>query len=92
MSLLSLGSVVALGKNEEVNAMIIGYYPIDKAENVLKEYVGVLYPAGISLELRFITFNYSEITKVLFPGYENEKSKAFNEMLSALVTAKNQPQ
>ena len=73
---LPIGSVVLL-ENGMKKAMIIGIMQsmIHKEDQSIKEYdyIAVVYPEGFVNVRTMIMFNHSQISEVVFRGYENEE-------------------
>lgn len=78
---LPIGTLVLL-KNDFVMYMIIGY--LNKNENgEIKEYVLVPFPYGLMADKMVSYFNHSDIERILFIGYKNEKYNEFNLILNS---------
>jgi hypothetical protein len=76
-NLLPIGSVVLL-KGGEKKLMIYGIKQYDTSDNNKEyDYIGVPYPEGhIGGEYQFL-FNDTDISQVVFRGYENDERKVF---------------
>ena len=75
---LPIGSVCSI-KDFNMDVMIVGY--CFKKGNIKYDYIGVTHPAGLITEKNFVGFDIENIEKVLFKGYETEKSNSFIENL-----------
>lgn len=82
--LLTLGSVVSLGEEGQIKAMIIGYYPVIDEEKKIYDYNGVLYPFGLTLPGELLQFDQDDIHELLFANHETEKSEAVCKVLPVL--------
>lgn len=77
-NLLPVGSVVSL-KDAEKKLMIIGIKQFQEEKNVMKDYIGVMYPEGYINRDLFYIFNHEDIVEILFRGYENQEWEKFLE-------------
>ena len=77
-NLLPVGSVVSL-KDAEKKLMIIGIKQFQEENNVMKDYIGVMYPEGYINRDLFYIFNHEDIVEILFRGYENQEWEKFLE-------------
>ena len=88
---LPLGTIVLL-KNATKPMMIVGYKVSSNSEEVYQngkmvigkavyDYSGCVYPEGVINSLFMCMFDHSQIGKILFMGYEDEKYKEYNEKL-----------
>ena len=76
INLLPIGTVCKI-KEKDVEAMIIGYFEVNKKNKTIYDYKAVIYPYGIlNLKIHFY-FNTNDIEKVLYRGYDNINFKAF---------------
>ena len=69
--LLPIGSIVIL-KGGNVKLMITGRILSDDKEQNIYDYVGCIYPIGITAEDDQYFFNRDGIERVLFIGYQDE--------------------
>ncbi len=83
--LLPVGSVVTLGNNGELPLMIFGYCPQDQKKKKVYEYIGVLWPFGVSVPLQTVFFDTAQIHGIVFENIETEKSKKLCEILPELM-------
>lgn len=64
--------------------MVIGRKQIQRSENKIWDYLGVLYPEGyLELEYTFL-FNNIDIQRVIFKGYIDLEEDAFKLALKNL--------
>ena len=84
--LLPIGTIVRI-RDAEPKLMIYGVKQTDEDSNCEYDYLAVLYPEGnIGEEGRFM-FNHSDITDILFMGYEDEEREEFLEKLQNFYDA-----
>ena len=78
---LPIGTVCTLkGINSQI--MIIGYYSITYNGTIkIYDYSGVVYPEGILMKNRNVSFNHADISNVDFLGYRNEKYDLLNKKM-----------
>ncbi len=82
--LLPIGSVVLL-KGAESKLMITGRIVCDENMDQIYDYVGVVYPVGVSGENDQYFFNRDAIELPFFIGYQDEEELEFrNEVLAEL--------
>lgn len=74
---LPIGAIIKL-KDAKVSLMIVGYLP-KGIDNKQKDYMGVIYPQGITSLNDIRAFNKEDIEEILFNGYE--KSKLFKNLI-----------
>lgn len=80
---LPIGTICVL-KNNDKEIMIAGYYSISYNGVVkLYDYSGVVYPEGLLMQNRKISFNHSDIEKISFMGYINDNYKKLNDKLNS---------
>ena len=78
--LLPIGTIVKLN-NATKSLCIIGILQIDK-EEVLHDYIGVLYPEGyIDSETLFL-FDHEDIAEIEFKGYAGEEYNSYMAEIS----------
>lgn len=89
--LLALGTVVKvdLGKKQTARLMIIGYYPQNKQDGKVYDYVTVLYPFGMCFEPAIQCINKASILAVEKEGYLDETAEAFTKELPQLIQKTN---
>ena len=82
---LKLGSVIKL-KDETKRIMIIGYLqtPKDVNDNSLFDYIGCLYPEGVTSANKTYTFNHDKIEKVYNDPFEDSETKSFLIVLNSI--------
>lgn len=85
--LMPLGSVLKL-KNSLSLIMITGYYAVDEEKNIVKPYIGINYPLGLSRKIQYILFDENSVEKIFHYGYEDEKVKKYNDRLKKLMEEK----
>lgn len=83
-TLYPLGTVVQLHIKDAV-VMIAGYCPINKEKHQFYKYLGISYPLGLHANSNTIMFDDKAIQRVLFTGFENEKSCDFCAKLKELI-------
>lgn len=82
--LLPIGTIVKLAKAEQ-RLMIIGVLQNGKAmPNKTFDYVAVPYPEGLHDYRLNIGFDHSDISEVIFRGYEDEEREAFIALIDAM--------
>jgi len=86
-SLLSVGSCVKVANNSKM-IMIAGYLPYDNQKKMMYDYIGIYLPIGIrksrqKLELGkdYICIKGSDIEKVVFMGFSDNKSEFYRKYL-----------
>ena len=79
--LLPIGSVVMLKKmNKPV--MIMGICQnVERDENIIFDYSGILYPQGYLDRNTILVFNREDITEVLYVGYMDDVQHTYIEMM-----------
>lgn len=82
--LLPLGTVFKM-KDSATMVMIFGYYPINETKERYYRYYGVAYPVGISEGTNLLMFNEDAIDEILFEGFEDEKTKQYNQKIYELI-------
>ena len=76
INLLPIGTICKI-TDDDVSAMIIGYFEIDKKTKATYDYKAVIYPFGLlNADIHF-AFNEKDIKEVLFKGFINQSFKAF---------------
>ena len=80
---LPIGSVVNLKARPGSDFVIIGYGPILNEKNY--DYSGVVLPVGFISSGSMIAFNESSIEKVLFKGYEDEKTRTLEKIVHKIT-------
>ena len=87
-SSLPIGSCVNITNNSKM-IMVAGYCPYDEKEKIMYDYIGIYVPIGIrkpKKELKenkdYIFFKSSDIERVLFIGYSDDKSDYYMKYLS----------
>ena len=82
--LLPIGSVVIL-KGGNVKLMITGRILTDDKQQDIYDYVGCIYPIGITSEDEMYFFNRDMIERTCFIGYQDEEELALkSEVLDKL--------
>ena len=81
--LLPIGSVVGL-KEAEKKLMVIGIKQINEQKDVIKDYIGVMYPEGYFNRDVFFTFDHEDIEEIYFEGYRSQEQQAFLEQVAKL--------
>ena len=77
---LPLGTIVELdGFNNYV--MIGGYRAMNAARQRMFDYLGCVYPIGTTNPNETLLFNHNQIVKIVFMGFEDERSKKFHVYL-----------
>ena len=86
-SLLPICSCVKI-KNNAKMIMIAGYLPFDDEQKIMYDYIGIYPPIGIKKSKRNITLNKdyiyfkdSDIEKVIYIGYSDDKSEFYRKYL-----------
>lgn len=86
-SLLSVGSCVKLNNKSKL-IMIAGYLPYDHENKIMYDYIGIYAPVGIRekrekliINKDYICFKNSDIEKIVFIGYSDNKSEFYREYL-----------
>jgi len=92
-NLLPIGSVATLKGNEK-KVMVIGIKQVlPGTPKVVYDYIGVLYPEGFLGKEANILFNHSDITDVIYKGYDSPEREQFinfiNEAHKRLIS--NEP-
>lgn len=77
---LPIGAIVKL-EGAEAAIMIVGYLP-KGIDNKQRDYMGVMYPTGITNISNIRAFNKKDIKEVLFNGYEN--SQLFKKFINKI--------
>ena len=75
---LPIGSVVLLKKSEK-ELMIYGRKQIHLNSGMEFDYIGCLYPEGYITDEFSFFFNHSDISEILFKGFESEMDQIFQE-------------
>ena len=83
--LLPIGSVVSLGDSGQIYSMILGYYLKNDSQRKIYDYIGVLYPFGITGDSDLIPFDRTDIHEVLFQGYQSDNCKAVCKALPKIM-------
>ena len=82
--MLPIGSVVVL-KGGNVKLMITGRILSDDKQREIFDYVGCIYPIGITADDEQYFFNRENIERVCFIGYQDEDELSFRaEVLDKL--------
>jgi len=81
-NILTIGTVVKV-KNIEPYIMIIGYSIIKN--NICFDYMGCIYPNGMSNTGEELIFNGNTIEEIIFNGYSDELEKQFKEKYSKMI-------
>lgn len=71
-SVLPVGSVVKI-ESLDALVMVIGYEP--SMEDMMAEYLGVIYPMGLISDQSAVAFDGSTIEEVVFTGYLDEEGE-----------------
>ncbi len=82
---LPIGTIVSLN-NVTKDLMITGYSCMSGVNNTIYDYSGCFYPEGMLTANTSIAFNHSNIKKVLFEGYRNDK---FEKLNKSMISASN---
>lgn len=78
--LLPIGTIVQL-QDQKNFLMIFGIKQVNADTDEEFDYCGVLYPEGNIGEAGYVLFNHSEITDIIFRGYEDEAREEFLDEL-----------
>lgn len=70
--LLPCGSVVQL-QETEVKIMICGRIAVEESSDDIYDYVGCIYPTGITAQENLIFFDRDLIERVYFIGFQDEE-------------------
>ena len=81
---LPIGTIVSLNGGTK-KVMIVGFYPIDKNNNVMYEYSGCLYPEGFLSNSKMVVFNHNQIEKVYYLGFSDQEELEFRQQLNTLI-------
>ena len=86
--LLPIGSCIKI-LNCSKMIMIAGYLPYDNEKKIMYDYIGIYTPVGIrknkqniKINKDYVCFNNSDIEKIVFIGFSNEKSEFYCKYLS----------
>lgn len=80
---LPIGTAVTLSNNGfAIDAMILGHMTQDNETGIAYDYIGIAYPIGLGLGNTVFPFNRSDITNIIFIGYENEEGKKWLNALN----------
>ena len=83
---LPIGTVCSI-KDTNKLVMIVGYFSTVYNGNVkMYDYLGLSYPEGMLLSNK-ISFNHSDITKILYNGYEDKSYINLNNILNNQVSS-----
>jgi len=77
---LPIGTLVFI-KNEIILYMIVGYINKSNEKNT-NDYISIPFPYGFMSDKIVSYFDHSDIEKIVFKGYENNKYKELNEILN----------
>lgn len=80
--LLPIGSVVLM-EGASKKLMICGVKQTDNTEDILYDYIGVVYPEGNMGEGTQFLFNHEDIAEVFHRGFEDEERDEFIDKLDA---------
>lgn len=78
VNLLPIGTVCKV-TDEEVYAMIIGYFDVEEKTKKKYDYKAVVYPFGLLNPNIHLAFNEKDIKEVLFKGYANQNFRSFEQ-------------
>ena len=86
-SLLSVGSCVKIANNPKM-IMVAGYLPYDNQKKIMYDYIGIYLPIGIrkprqNIEVNkdYICLKKSDIEKIVFVGFSDDKSDFYHKLL-----------
>ena len=82
-NLLPIGSVVELDHMPGYMFVILGY--LQKVHEKVYDYMGALYPNGITGADSCIMFQEKEISHVVFEGYLDDEGQAFTSTVPKLI-------
>ena len=77
---LPIGTIVFM-KNEIILYMIVGYINKSSDGNI-KDYICIPFPYGFMSNKILSYFNHSDIEKIVFKGYINDKYKELDKILN----------
>lgn len=77
---LPIGAIIKLN-GAEAPLMIIGYLP-KGIDNKQRDYMGIIYPTGITNINDIRAFNKEDIKEILYNGYEN--SQIFKKFINKI--------
>lgn len=83
-NLLPLGSIVLLSGAER-KLMIIGRIVSDEKMEQIYDYVGVIYPEGLSGDGEQFFFNRDAIDLVLFIGFQDDEELSMRSEIFAAI-------
>lgn len=85
--LLPVGSCVRISNCPKM-IMIAGHLPYDDVKDTVYDYIGIYYPIGIrkpkkdiELDKDYIYFNNSDIEKIVYLGFSEDKSDFYRKCL-----------
>ena len=82
---LPIGTVVTL-QDADTALMIVGIAAYDDEEpDKVYDYMGCVYPEGITEVGEVELFNHDQIVNVLYMGYVTEASKAINDEIKGAI-------
>lgn len=81
--LLPIGSVVSLNFKKETPFVILGYSP--EIDGASFDYSASVLPIGLVLNGAIIGFNRSQIDKVIFEGYRDQKFELLSDLKETLA-------
>ena len=77
---IPLGSIVELdGLNTYV--MVTGYRSMNAAKEQVFDYLGCLYPIGLTSPKEALLFNHNQVVNVIFEGYKDSRSEKYHNLL-----------
>ena len=86
--LLPIGSIIRV-KDANKKMMITGI--LQKSDNVVYDYIGVLYPEGYMSEEKLFLFNNTDIADVFYVGYMDLEHQAFRSSVQKLLEEHGYP-
>ena len=88
-SFLPVGTVVEL-KNAKRKLVIIGIFQLDLENEVVYDYVGVLYPEGYIGSNSCFLFNKEDIKNIVYQGYDDDDRKGYISMMDTALQQVNE--
>lgn len=89
-SSLPVGSCVKIANNSKM-IMVAGFFPYDNQNKIMYDYIGIYTPIGIRnprqeviLNKDVVCFNTSDIEKVIFIGYSDEKYDFYHKLITEM--------
>ncbi len=84
-----IGTIVKI-KKCNVYIMICGFKSIDSKSKKTYDYLGCIYPMGITKPEQLILFNNNQIEEIVYKGFDDDRGKKFKKILDLIDSgAKN---